>query len=116
MRVRDEAEMERAARLLSDQTGGRRCSSNGGHLAKTADDLLLQNGEAHWLQGRRVENSNTHGTGCTLSSAIACGLARGQSLVESARAAKEYLTNALRAGLDLGAGNGPLNHMFQQTS
>ena len=64
----------------------------------------------------RVENSNTHGTGCTLSSAIACGLARGQSLVESARAAKEYLTNALRAGLDLGAGNGPLNHMFQQTS
>ena len=88
----------------------------GGHLAKTADDLLLQNGEAHWLQGRRVENSNTHGTGCTLSSAIACGLARGQSLVESARAAKEYLTNALRAGLDLGAGNGPLNHMFQQTS
>lgn len=115
MRVRDEAEMERAARLLSDQTGAA-VLLKGGHLAKTADDLLLQNGEAHWLQGRRVENSNTHGTGCTLSSAIACGLARGQSLVESARAAKEYLTNALRAGLDLGAGNGPLNHMFQQTS
>ena len=115
MRVRDEAEMERAARLLSDQTGAA-VLLKGGHLAKTADDLLLQNGEAHWLQGRRVENSNTHGTGCTLSSAIACGLARGHSLVESARAAKEYLTNALRAGLDLGAGNGPLNHMFQQTS
>ena len=115
MRVRDEAEMERAARLLSDQTGAA-VLLKGGHLAKRADDLLLQNGEAHWLQGRRVENSNTHGTGCTLSSAIACGLARGQSLVESARAAKEYLTNALRAGLDLGAGNGPLNHMFQQTS
>ena len=102
MRVRDEAEMERAARLLSDQTGaavllkgGASCQDGGRFAAPKWGSSLAP--------GPQGGNSNTHGTGCTLSSAIACGLARGQSLVESARAAKEYLTNALRAGLDLGS-------------
>lgn len=112
MRVRNEAEMERAARLLSRQTGAA-VLLKGGHLAGAADDLLVENGQAHWFSSRRVETPNTHGTGCTLSSAIACGLARGESLVESVRQAKDYLTGALEAGLRLGKGNGPLNHMYQ---
>ena len=112
MCVRNEAEMERAARLLSEQTGAA-VLLKGGHLAGAADDLLIENGEPYWFPGRRVENPNTHGTGCTLSSAIACGLAQGKRLPESIQQAKAYLTGALEAGLRLGNGNGPLNHMYQ---
>ena len=65
-----------------------------------------------WLPGKRVDNSNTHGTGCTLSSAIASNLALGYSLEESVRRAKAYLTGALEAGLNLGKGSGPVNHIY----
>lgn len=84
----------------------------GGHLSKTADDLLYQKGDVRWLEGERVENPNTHGTGCTLSSAIACNLAAGKSLYDSVAGAKAYVTGALKAGLDLGRGSGPLDHMY----
>ena len=67
----------------------------------------------HWYRGKRVNNPNTHGTGCTLSSAIACGLAAGNSLSESVDQAKRYITGALEDGLDLGKGSGPMNHMYQ---
>ncbi|MCB6992645.1 bifunctional hydroxymethylpyrimidine kinase/phosphomethylpyrimidine kinase [bacterium 210820-DFI.6.37] len=84
----------------------------GGHLENTADDLLYVRGSALWYEGERIENANTHGTGCTLSSAIACNLAAGRDLDESIQNAKAYLTGALRAGLDLGKGSGPLDHMY----
>lgn len=84
----------------------------GGHYDKNANDLLYDNGELFWFKGDRVDTNNTHGTGCTLSSAIACNLAMGYSKKESIKNAKDYITGALKAGLDLGKGNGPLNHMY----
>lgn len=84
----------------------------GGHLEKTADDLLFINNECIWITQERIENPNTHGTGCTLSSAIASNLAMGYSMEESVRNAKKYLTGALKDMLDLGHGSGPLNHSF----
>ena len=85
----------------------------GGHLTNSADDLLYAGGKASWYHSPRIENSNTHGTGCTLSSAIACNLAMGCSMEQSVRNAKEYVAGALKAGLNLGKGNGPLNHCYK---
>lgn len=84
----------------------------GGHLDDLASDLLIDaKGNQHWFETERIENANTHGTGCTLSAAIASNLALGYSLEESVARAKQYITNALRAQLNLGKGRGPLNHM-----
>jgi len=85
----------------------------GGHLVSDATDLLYAKEHARWFTSERISNPNTHGTGCTLSSAIACNLAAGYSLDESIQNAKDYLTGALRAMLDLGKGSGPLNHMYK---
>jgi len=85
----------------------------GGHLQGEAADVLFVGGEAVWFTGQRIDNPNSHGTGCTLSSAIACGLAAGDGLHESVRAAKEYISGALAAGLDLGLGAGPVEHMWR---
>ena len=91
----------------------------GGHLSGDAADLLCQTGNApaaflkEWFESPRVENPNTHGTGCTLSSAIACNLAAGHKLEESVRRAKKYLTDALKEQLNLGKGAGPLDHMYR---
>lgn len=85
----------------------------GGHLDGNAVDLLYSEGKAYWYDAERICSSNTHGTGCTLSSAIACGLADGKSLDASIRRSKAYLTGALKAGLDLGKGSGPLDHMYR---
>lgn len=89
----------------------------GGHLTETADDLLYQNGECIWFSGKRFENANTHGTGCTLSSAIATFLAKGFSMEKSVRNAKDYVADAIAANLDLGHGRGPLwhNHTISHT-
>ncbi len=84
----------------------------GGHFNDTADDLLWVDGTAHWFKGTRVPNPNTHGTGCTLSSAIAANLAAEHNLITSVRNAKNYVTGALSANLNMGKGHGPLNHMF----
>ena len=85
----------------------------GGHGTHDANDVLVDvHGEVTWLRSERVDNPNTHGTGCTLSSAIACGLALGMGLPEAVAYAKDYLTGCLRAGLDLGQGSGPLDHMW----
>lgn len=84
----------------------------GGHLTDTADDLLWHRGEVRWYRSERVDNPNTHGTGCTLSSAIASNLALGFDVAESVANAKAYITGALKDGLDLGSGSGPLNHCF----
>ena len=84
----------------------------GGHSINDANDLLYANGELVWFEGKRINNPNTHGTGCTLSSAIASNLAKGFPLAESVRRAKAYISGALAAMLDLGKGSGPMNHAF----
>lgn len=106
-----EQEMEEAAAEIS-----RVCRTavllKGGHQRNDANDLLCQNGSLRWFCGKRIDNPNTHGTGCTLSSAIAANLAKGFSLEESVERAKEYLSGALADMLDLGNGSGPMNHGF----
>lgn len=104
-------DMEHAAKKLASQYGAA-VLIKGGHLVETANDLLWQGENGVWLTANRVENDNTHGTGCTLSSAIACGLAEGLSMEESIRRAKAYLIGTMSTGLNLGAGSGPLNHCF----
>lgn len=84
----------------------------GGHLSESADDLLYWNGEAKWFSGKRIDNPNTHGTGCTLSSAIATFLAKGNSMEESVKNAKAYVAGAIAAQLDMGHGRGPLQHNY----
>lgn len=84
----------------------------GGHNLNDANDVLYSNGSHTWFNGKRIDNPNTHGTGCTLSSAIASNLANGQSLSDAVKNAKDYLSGALSAMLDLGAGSGPMNHAF----
>ena len=84
----------------------------GGHSINDANDLLYAHGELLWFEGKRIHNPNTHGTGCTLSSAIAANLAKGFPLSESVRRAKDYISAALAAMLDLGKGSGPMNHAF----
>ena len=104
-------DMEQAAEKLHQRWG---CGVllKGGHLSDSADDLLYTKNGGLWLKQEKINSQNTHGTGCTLSSAIAGKLALGLSLEEAVRQAKEYLTGALRAGLNLGRGSGPLNHMY----
>lgn len=84
----------------------------GGHLKETADDLLYRQGKSTWFFGGQINNQNTHGTGCTLSSAIAVFLAKGYPIDESVKKAKEYVTGAIEAGLNLGHGRGPLMHNY----
>lgn len=84
----------------------------GGHFEDQADDLLYHNNEKIWLECEHIDNPNTHGTGCTLSSAIASHLASGYDMITSVRKAKDYISGALKANLDLGHGSGPLNHCW----
>ena len=109
--IRSEADMEAAARKIGDAWG---CAvlCKGGHSLSDANDLLYDHGALTWFRGRRIDNPNTHGTGCTLSSAIAANLAKGFDLTESIRRAKDYISGALGAMLDLGAGRGPMDHAF----
>jgi hydroxymethylpyrimidine/phosphomethylpyrimidine kinase len=113
MTITDEAGMEKAARVLYERYG---CAAlvKGGHRINDANDVLFASSDRGpvWFRGRRIDNPNTHGTGCTLSSAIASNLAKGYSLEESVERAKEYLSGALAAMLDLGKGSGPLAHNF----
>ena len=109
--ITDAADMERAARAISE-TYGCAVLCKGGHQVSDADDLLWQDGVGKWFRGDRINNPNTHGTGCTLSSAIAANLAKGYALDSAVERAKAYISGALAAMLDLGAGSGPMNHMF----
>ena len=104
-------DMIKAAEIISDEFG---CAvlCKGGHSLNDANDLLFENGDYKWFKGRRIDNPNTHGTGCTLSSAIASYLAKGFDLSTSIIKAKEYITGALSDMLDLGKGSGPINHFF----
>ena len=111
MPIKNAADMEKAAQTISEKYG---CAvlCKGGHQINDADDLLWRNGTGKWFKGKRIANPNTHGTGCTLSSAIASNLAKGYDLDESVERAKEYISGALADMLDLGHGSGPMNHMF----
>ncbi|MCY6484193.1 bifunctional hydroxymethylpyrimidine kinase/phosphomethylpyrimidine kinase [Clostridium aestuarii] len=104
-------DMVKAAKKIAENYDGH-ILIKGGHLEDNANDLLFSNGIIHWFEGEKIENPNTHGTGCTLSSAIASNLALGYNAEESIRNSKEYITGALKAKLDLGKGSGPLNHCY----
>lgn len=111
MSVSSARDMEQAAERMG-QSFGCQVLIKGGHGRNDANDYLYGGGSGTWFRGARIDNPNTHGTGCTLSSAIAVNLAKGSSLPEAVRLAKEYITNALRDGLNLGKGSGPLNHGY----
>ena len=110
-RIESAADMEAAARSISE-TYGCAVLCKGGHNLNDANDLLWRDGAGKWFQGRRIQNPNTHGTGCTLSSAIAANLAKGYGLDEAVERAKTYISGALAAMLDLGHGSGPMDHAF----
>lgn len=111
MTISNEEDMIKAAAFISDKYN---CAvlCKGGQSINDANDLLYSNGEYKWFYGKRINNPNTHGTGCTLSSAIASNLAKGRDLNESVEKAKAYISGALAAMLDLGKGSGPMNHAF----
>ena len=111
MEIHTREDMEAAARKIGDGFG---CAVllKGGHSVNDANDLLYARGTCRWFEGKRIDNPNTHGTGCTLSSAIAANLAKGFALEQAVKRAKDYISGALAAMLDLGAGSGPMNHAF----
>lgn len=111
MKIDSAEDMEAAAGLISKRYD---CAvlCKGGHSLNDANDLLWQNGCGQWFSGKRIDNPNTHGTGCTLSSAIASNLAKGYSMQEAVERAKDYISGALAAMLDLGKGSGPMDHAF----
>ncbi len=112
-RIATRDEQEQAACAIARATGVA-VLVKGGHGENDANDVLaLPNGGLTWFEGERIDNPNTHGTGCTLSSAIACGLAAGLTLEDSIAQAKRYITGALAAQLNLGRGSGPLDHMWR---
>lgn len=114
MNIENEKDMEKAAMVMNDKFG---CAIllKGGHSINDANDLLCHEGKLKWFYGKRIDNPNTHGTGCTLSSAIASNLAKGFDLVTSVQRAKDYISGALMSQLDLGRGSGPMNHAFDLT-
>ncbi len=109
--IKNEKDMIKAA-LYINQNYGSNVLLKGGHSINDANDLLCTNGEIKWFYGKRIDNPNTHGTGCTLSSAIASNLAKGFNIETSVQRAKHYISKALASQLNLGQGSGPMNHMF----
>ena len=111
MTITSEDDMVEAAKIIYEKFG---CAvlCKGGHQVNDANDLLFSDNGAVWFKGKRINNPNTHGTGCTLSSAIASNLAKGLGLEDAVRNAKDYISGALAAMLDLGKGSGPLAHNY----
>ena len=114
MKIASQDDMIKAAQIIGEKYG---CAvlCKGGHSLSDANDLLWDKGSTKWFNGRRIDNPNTHGTGCTLSSAIASNLAKCFTLEKSVERAKDYISGALAAMLDLGKGSGPMNHAFALT-
>ena len=111
MKITCQNDMIEAAKKINADSG---CAVlvKGGHCGDNADDVLYHDGEVHVFEMTKIDNKNTHGTGCTLSSAIACNLAKGMDVPQAVTRAKEYITGAIEAGLDLGCGRGPLDHGY----
>ena len=114
MAIKTKEDMLAAAEKIS-KTYGCAVLLKGGHSINDANDYLYANREGSWFEGKRIDNPNTHGTGCTLSSAIASNLAKGYELPEAVKRAKDYISGALGAMLDLGKGSGPMKHAFDLT-
>ena len=113
--IENAEDMEAAAVRLAEQYGCATLVKGGHNVTGDADDVLADaTGAITWFPGTRLSNPNTHGTGCTLSSAIATGLAKGDPLPKAVKRAKKYLTGAIKAGLDMGHGSGPLNHAWKR--
>ncbi len=112
MSINNKEDMIIAAEII-EKSCGVAVLLKGGHSIYDSNDLLYTQGKCEWFQGKRINNPNTHGTGCTLSSAIAANLAKGFNLSQSVRLAKEYISGALSAMLDLGKGSGPINHAYE---
>ncbi len=112
IKIKTEEDMIKAAKYIYDNFA---CAVllKGGHKVNDANDLLVYDGKIKWFKGNKIDNPNTHGTGCTLSSAIASNLAKGRNLEDAIEEAKNYISGALGAMLDLGEGSGPLNHGFK---
>lgn len=110
-KIQSEMDMEEACRFLY-KLGAKRVLLKGGHLKGEPNDLFFDGNEFHWIKGKRIHTKNTHGTGCTLSSAITANLAKGLSLKEAIIQAKEYITNAIQYSFPLGSGHGPTNHFY----
>ena len=116
MQIKTDADMEKAAEIICDTLG---CAVllKGGHQLNDANDLLYQKGkEPVWFEGKRIDNPNTHGTGCTLSSAITAFLAKGNSIQQSVLLGKRYVYNAIKNSLEIGKGHGPLHHFYDYYS
>lgn len=111
IKINDEKDMQKAGKIISEKYNCA-CLLKGGHKINDANDYLYENGKGTWFKGKRINNPNTHGTGCTLSSAIAANLAKVYDMENSIKMAKEFLSNALLDMLDLGKGSGPMNHAF----
>ena len=111
MEIKDKNDMEESIKILS-KLGAKSVLLKGGHSINDANDLFYDGKDIVWINGKRIDNPNTHGTGCTLSSAIATYLAKGYSKVDAIKNAKTYLSKCLEVMLDLGKGSGPLNHGF----
>ena len=111
IQIKNDEDMIKAAKKINGEYG---CCVllKGGHSISDANDLLCTSGGCEWFYGKRIQNPNTHGTGCTLSSAIASNLAKGFSLSDSVKRAKDYISGALSAQLNLGQCSGPMNHAF----
>ncbi len=114
MNITSVEDMLSASKIISEKYS---CAvlCKGGHSLNDSNDLLYSAGNYKWFNGKRIDNPNTHGTGCTLSSAIASNLAKGYDLETSIQRAKDYISGALNAMLDLGAGSGPMKHNFNLT-
>lgn len=110
--IHNKADMEQVCKIIGEKYG---CSvlGKGGHSVEDSNDVLFYNGKIIWYESQKVDNANTHGTGCTLSSAIASYLALGKDMENAVKLAKEYLTGAIKAGLNLGHGSGPLAHNYK---
>ena len=115
MKINTQDDMIEAAKKINSECG---CSVliKGGHCGNNADDILYHDGKIYVFGSHKIDNKNTHGTGCTLSSAIACNLAKGMDVPDAVRRAKEYITGAINAGLDMGHGRGPLDHGYDITT
>lgn len=111
LKITSPVQMEKAAAELSAQYHTS-VLLKGGHCNGVCNDLLYASGECTWIPGQRLETKNTHGTGCTLSSAIAVFLAQGFTMTDSVRRAKNYITHAIQADLSLGHGHGPIAHNY----
>lgn len=111
MEICNKEDMIKAAKIMYDQFS---CAIllKGGHAVNDANDLLYVDGRYRWFEGKRIDNPNTHGTGCTLSSAIASNLGKEFNLEDSISRSKKYISGALEAMLDLGKGPGPMEHNF----